>query len=77
MSWIINVSAGVFVSVFKRTFLLGLAPKDLVIAVGVEGRVNVNEVNASIGQFGELFEIGAAIATRPTIRATATASFIV
>jgi len=33
------------------TFLLGLAPKGLIVAVGVERRVNVDEVNAGIGQF--------------------------
>jgi hypothetical protein len=52
---------GGFVAVFKGALLLGLAPKDFVIAVGVEGRVNVNEVNAGVGQFLELFQIVAAI----------------
>jgi hypothetical protein len=49
------------VAVFKGALLPGLAPEDFVVAVGVEGRVNVNEVNAGVGQLGELFQIVAAI----------------
>ena len=58
---VVNVGAGGFVAVFKGALLLGLAPKDLVVAVGVEGRVNVDEVNAFLRQFGELFQIVAAV----------------
>ncbi len=58
---VVNVGAGGFVAVGKGALLLGLAPEDFVVAVGVEGWVNVNEVNAGIGQFGELFQIVAAI----------------
>src|SRR5882724_2846593 len=58
---IVNVSLGVLVAVFKGALLPGLAPKDFVVAVGIEGRVNVNEVNAGVGQLGELFQIVAAI----------------
>ena len=58
---VVNVSLGVLVAVFKGALLLGLAPKDLVVAVGVEGRVNVNQVHAGVGQLGELFQIVAAI----------------
>ena len=47
--------------VFKGALLLGLAPKDLVVAVGVERRVNIGEVNAGVGQLFELFQIIAAI----------------
>ena len=36
-------------------------PKDFVVAIGIERRVNVNQVNASAGQFLELFEVVAAI----------------
>ncbi len=54
---VVNVGAGGFVAVFKRALLLGLAPEDLVIAVGIERRVNVNQVNAGIGQLGELFQV--------------------
>jgi len=56
----VNVGAGGFVAVFKGAFLLGPAPEDFVVAVGVEGRVNVNQVNAGVGQLGELFQIVAA-----------------
>ena len=31
------------------------------VAVGVEGRVNVNQIHAGVGQPGELFQIVAAI----------------
>ena len=58
---VVNVGAGGFVAVVKGALLLGFAPKDLVVAVGVEGRVNVNEVHAGVGQLGELFQIVAAI----------------
>ena len=58
---VVNVSLGVLVPVFKGALLLGLAPKDFVVAVGVEGRVYVNEIHAGVGQLGELFQIIAAI----------------
>jgi len=58
---VVNVSLGVLVAVFKGALLLGLAPKDLVVAVGVEGRVNVDQIHAGVGQLGELFQIVAAI----------------
>lgn len=41
--------------------LLGFAPEDLIVAVGVEGRINVNEVNAGVGQPLELLQIVAAV----------------
>jgi hypothetical protein len=34
---------------------------DIIVAVGVEGRINVDEVNAGIGELAELVEIVAAI----------------
>jgi len=58
---VVNVSLGVLVAVFKGALLLGLAPEDFVVAVGVEGRVNVNQIHAGIGQLGELFQIVAAV----------------
>ena len=48
-------------AVFERALLFGLAPEDFVIAVGVEGRVNIDEVNAGVGQFLELLKIVAAV----------------
>ena len=64
---VVNVGLGVLVAVFKGALLLGLAPEvraglaTIVVAVGVEGRVNVNQIHAGIGQLGELFQIVAAI----------------
>src|ERR1035441_8819073 len=37
------------------------SPARTVVAVGVEGRVNVNQIHTGIGQLGELFQIVAAI----------------
>src|SRR5665213_430615 len=45
----------------KARFSLVSPPEDLVVAVGVEGRVYVNQIHAGIGQLGELFQIIAAI----------------
>ena len=42
---VVNVSIGVLVAVFKGALLFGFAPEDFVVAVGVEGRVNVNQIN--------------------------------
>jgi hypothetical protein len=50
-----------FVAIFKRPFLLGLAPKHFVIAVRVERRVNVDQIHAGIGQFLEFLQIVAAV----------------
>src|ERR1039457_1320791 len=55
---VVNVSLGVLVAVFKGALLLGLAPETVpvrpltVVAVGVEGRVNVNQIHAGVGQLG-------------------------
>ena len=54
-------------AVFKGALRLGLAPKvraglaTIVIAVGVEVRLDVNQIHAGIGQLGELFQIVTAI----------------
>ncbi len=47
--------------VLEGALLLGLAPKDFVVPVRVEGRINVDEVNAGSGQLLELFQMIAAI----------------
>src|ERR1017187_4399852 len=49
-----------------RRYFTGQAPElaspaRTVVAVGVEGRVNVNQIHAGIGQLGELFQIVAAV----------------
>ena len=57
----INVGLGALVAILKGPLLLGLAPEDLVVAVGVERRVNVNEIDAMLGQLLELLKAVAAI----------------
>jgi len=49
------------VAVLEGALLLGLAPKDFVVSVGVEGRVYVNQIHARGGQLGKLFQIVAAV----------------
>ena len=46
---------------FKDALLLGLAPKNFIVAVGIGRRVNVDQIHAGIGQLGELFLIVAAM----------------
>ena len=58
---VVDVGAGGFVAVFEGAFFLGLAPEDFVVAVGVEGGIDVDEVHALGGEFGELFEVVAAV----------------
>lgn len=49
------------VAVFEGAFFLCLAPEDLIIAVGVKRRVDIDKVNASIGEFFQLIDVIAAI----------------
>jgi hypothetical protein len=49
------------VAVIKGAFFLCLAPEDLVVAVRVKRRVDINQVNAFVGEFFQLFEVIAAI----------------
>ena len=58
---ILDVSLGRFVTVCEAAFLLRLAPKHLVIAVRVERRVDVDQIEARLGQLTQLIEIIAAI----------------
>ena len=48
-------------AVFEGSFFFRLAPEDFVVAVGVEQRIDVDQVNAVVGQLGELFEVVAAV----------------
>ena len=48
-------------AIFEGAFFLGFAPEDFVIAVRVERWIDVDQIHASIGQFGELVDIIAAI----------------
>lgn len=45
----------------RRIFDLGLAPEDFVVSVGVEGGIDVNEVDAGVGEFLELGEVVATV----------------
>ena len=45
----------------RRAFLFGLAPEDFVVAVRVEWRVDVNQIDARIGKLAQLIEIIAAV----------------
>jgi len=47
--------------VFEGAFFLCFAPEDLVVAVGVEGRVDIDEVDTFIGELFQLVEVVAAI----------------
>jgi len=58
---VVNVCLGGFVAVVEAAFLAGLRPEDFVVAVGVEGRVEIFEVNTGVGQFLQLLQIVAAI----------------
>jgi hypothetical protein len=55
----VGLRAGV--AVFEGSLLLGFAPEDFVITIAGEGWIDVDQINAGIGQLGELFEIVAAI----------------
>ena len=58
---VLDVRLRRFVAVFERTFFLRLAPEDLVVPVGVERRVNVDQIDTRLRQLAELVEIIAAI----------------
>ena len=41
----LDVCLGGFVAIIEGAFLLGLAPEDFIVAIGVEGRVDVDQVD--------------------------------
>ncbi len=47
----LNVGLGGLVAVFEGALFFGLAPEHLVIAVGVERRIDVDQVNRGVRQF--------------------------
>ena len=57
----VDVSLRRGVAVLEGAFFLCLAPEDLIVAVRVERRVDINQVNALVREFLELFEIVAAV----------------
>src|ERR1700720_14616 len=48
-------------SIFEGAFLFRLAPENFVVAVRVERRVDVNQIDARVRQLAKLIEIIAAI----------------
>ena len=58
---VVDVSLGALVPVLEGALFLGLASEDFVVAVRVEGWVDVDEIDAGGGQLAELVEIVAAI----------------
>jgi hypothetical protein len=58
---VLDVGFGRFVSVFEAALLLGLAPKNFVVAIRVERRVDVDEIDTAVRQFVQLIEIIAAV----------------
>jgi hypothetical protein len=47
--------------IFKCAFLLRLTPKHLIVAVGIEGRINVDQIHTCVRQLAELVEAVSAI----------------
>ena len=58
---VVNVSRGGFVAVVKPPLLARLRPEDFVVAVGIERRVDINQVDAAIRQFLQLLQIVATV----------------
>ena len=64
---VFNVSLGGFVAVVKPPLLARFRPEgpsrtgQFVVAVGIERRVNVNQIHAGVGQLLELVQIVAAV----------------
>ena len=50
-----------FMPVIEGPLLFRLAPKHLIVAIGIERRVNVDEVNATVRQLLELLQVVPAI----------------
>ena len=50
-----------FMSILEGPLLLRLAPEDLIRPVGVERRININEINRGIGQLAQLLQVVAAV----------------
>jgi hypothetical protein len=58
---VLDVSFGRFVPIFEAPLFLGLAPEDFVVTVRVEWRVDVDQIDARLGQLAQLIEIIAAV----------------
>jgi len=58
---VVDVRLRARVPILERPLFLRLTPEHLIVPVRVEGRVDVDQVHAGVGQFGELFEVVAAV----------------
>jgi len=58
---VVDVRLHAGVAAFKCPLFLGFAPEYFVVAVGVERRIDVDQIDARVRQLGQLFQIVAAI----------------
>ena len=58
---VVDVRLRAGMAVLKGPLLLRLSPKDLVVAVAVEGRVDVDQVDAALRQLRQLLQVVAAV----------------
>ena len=56
-----DVGSGGGVAVFEGALFLGLSSEDLVVAIGVEGGIDIDEVDAAVGELAKLVEVVAAV----------------
>jgi hypothetical protein len=60
-AYVVDVGPGRLVPVLEGPFFLRLPPENLVVAVAVERRVDVDEVDAAVRQLAKLVEVVAAV----------------
>ena len=58
---VLDVGLGRFVAVLEAALLLGLTPKNFVVAIRIERRVDVDEIDTAARQLAQLIEIIAAV----------------
>ena len=58
---VLDVSLGRFVAVFEAALFPCFAPEDFVVAVRVKRRVDVDQIDAAVGQLAQLIEVIAAV----------------
>jgi len=58
---VLDVCLGRFVAIFEAAFLLRLAPEDFVVAVRIEWRVDVDQIDARVRELPQLIEVIAAV----------------
>ena len=66
---VIDVGLRGSVAIFEGSLFFGLAPEDFIISIGVERRIDVDQIHTRIrqpirqaqGRLGELFEVIAAV----------------